>query len=100
MAITCFIQYKLDPRKQTQFVEYTQRWGQVIPACGANLIGYLAHTRAAARLPTAFTRSRILPPTSDTVPNCEPIRLVRKTMISPNERAFCWGKSEFSCAIS
>ncbi|MGB0865823.1 MAG: NIPSNAP family protein [Granulosicoccaceae bacterium] len=40
MSITCFIQYKIDPRKQAQFVEYARNWGQAIPACGADLIGY------------------------------------------------------------
>lgn len=42
MAITCFIKYKIDARKHLQFAEYAQRWGQVIPACGADLIGYFA----------------------------------------------------------
>lgn len=40
MAITCFIEYKIVPTKQQQFAEYAKRWGQAIPACGADLIGY------------------------------------------------------------
>ena len=42
MSITCFIQYKIDPTKQQQFHQYARNWGQAIPACGADLIGYFA----------------------------------------------------------
>ena len=38
--ITCFIRYELDPYKRTQFNEYAKTWGQAIPRCGADLIGY------------------------------------------------------------
>lgn len=40
--ITCFIRYKLDPYNITAFDEYARNWGQAIPACGADLIGYFA----------------------------------------------------------
>lgn len=40
--ITCFIRYELDPYKLPAFDEYARNWGQVIPRCGANLIGYFA----------------------------------------------------------
>ena len=40
--ITCFIRYDLDPNKREQFDEYARRWGQVIPECGADLIGYFS----------------------------------------------------------
>lgn len=40
MAITCFIRYKIDPQKHAQFEQYARNWGQAIPACGADLIGY------------------------------------------------------------
>jgi len=40
--ITCFIRYHIDPTKKEQFVQYAQNWGQVIPKCGADLIGYFA----------------------------------------------------------
>jgi len=42
MPITCFIRYQIDPFKQSDFVQYAQNWGQVIPRCGADLIGYYA----------------------------------------------------------
>ena len=40
--ITCFISYHIDPTKKAQFVQYAQNWGQAIPRCGADLIGYFA----------------------------------------------------------
>ena len=40
MSITCFIEYKIVAHKSEQFKEYAKQWGQIIPACGGNLIGY------------------------------------------------------------
>ncbi len=40
--ITCFIRYELDPFKVPAFQRYAQNWGQAIPRCGAELIGYFA----------------------------------------------------------
>ena len=40
--ITCFIRYELDPHKLSAFDEYARGWGQAIPRCGADLIGYFA----------------------------------------------------------
>jgi hypothetical protein len=40
--ITCFIRYQIDPFKKAQFRDYARNWGQVIPRCGADLIGYYA----------------------------------------------------------
>ena len=40
--ITCFIRYELDPYKRPEFEEYARNWGQAIPRCGADLIGYFA----------------------------------------------------------
>lgn len=42
MTITCFIRYEIDPTKKAAFEEYARNWGQVIPRCGAVLIGYYA----------------------------------------------------------
>ena len=42
MGITCFIKYEIDPAKKHQFEEYARNWGQCIPACGADLVGYFA----------------------------------------------------------
>ena len=40
--ITCFIRYEIDPYKKDAFIEYARNWGQAIPRCGADLVGYFA----------------------------------------------------------
>ncbi|WP_420136789.1 NIPSNAP family protein [Sphingomonas sp.] len=40
--ITCFIRYELDPYKIDAFEDYARAWGEAIPRCGADLIGYFA----------------------------------------------------------
>jgi hypothetical protein len=40
--ITCFIRYDLDPYRLDAFDAYARSWGQAIPRCGADLIGYFA----------------------------------------------------------
>lgn len=40
--ITCFIRYEIDPFKKTEFERYAKAWGEAIPRCGAELIGYFA----------------------------------------------------------
>ena len=40
--LTCIIKYHIDPSKKDQFVQYAQNWGEAIPRCGADLIGYFA----------------------------------------------------------
>jgi hypothetical protein len=40
--ITCFIRYQIDPYKLPQFEAYARAWGQAIPRCGADLVGYFA----------------------------------------------------------
>lgn len=40
--ITCFIRYDIDPSKKESFEEYARNWGQAIPRCGADLVGYFA----------------------------------------------------------
>ena len=40
--LTCIIRYQIDPTKKAQFEEYAHNWGQAIPRCGADLIGYYA----------------------------------------------------------
>lgn len=42
MTITCVIQYQIDPYKKEQFEQYARNWGQAIPRCGADLVGYFA----------------------------------------------------------
>ena len=42
MTITCFIKYEIDPARHELFHQYAKNWGQAIPECGADLIGYYA----------------------------------------------------------
>ena len=37
-----FIRYELDPYKIDAFRQYAKVWGEAIPRCGADLIGYYA----------------------------------------------------------
>jgi hypothetical protein len=41
-VITCFIRYEIDPFQKAEFEEYARNWGQAIPQCGADLVGYFA----------------------------------------------------------
>lgn len=38
--LTCIIRYQIDPTKTAEFGQYARNWGQAIPRCGADLIGY------------------------------------------------------------
>ena len=40
--ITCFIRYEIDPWRADAFEQYARNWGEAIPRCGADLIGYFA----------------------------------------------------------
>lgn len=40
--ITCFIRYEIDPFRADAFEEYARNWGEAIPRCGADLVGYFA----------------------------------------------------------
>ena len=42
MTITCFIRYEIDPFRKDAFGQYARNWGQAIPRCGADLVGYFA----------------------------------------------------------
>jgi len=40
--LTCIIKYHIAPTKKAAFEQYARNWGQAIPRCGADLIGYYA----------------------------------------------------------
>lgn len=40
--LTCVIRYHIDPTKKDEFARYARNWGEAIPRCGADLIGYFA----------------------------------------------------------
>ena len=48
--LTCVIRYEIDPTKRSQFEQYARNWGEAIPRCGADLIGYFAPHEGSATL--------------------------------------------------
>ena len=48
--LTCFIRYHIDPTKKPEFAQYARNWGEAIPRCGADLIGYFAPHEGSATL--------------------------------------------------
>ncbi|MEM9241962.1 MAG: NIPSNAP family protein [Pseudomonadota bacterium] len=38
--LTCVIRYQIDPTQKAEFEQYGQNWGEAIPRCGADLVGY------------------------------------------------------------
>ena len=47
--ITCSIRYEIDLFRVDAFAEYARAWGEAIPRCGADLVGYFApHEGSAA----------------------------------------------------
>lgn len=38
--ITCIIRYEIDPFAREKFAAYARTWGEAIPRCGADLVGY------------------------------------------------------------
>ncbi|MEP9396714.1 NIPSNAP family protein [Mesorhizobium sp. KR2-14] len=56
MSITCFIRYEIEPTGKADFERYARNWGQAIPRCGADLIGYFApHEGSATTAYAAYT---------------------------------------------
>ena len=40
--LTCIIRYEIEPTRRADFVACARRWGEAIPRCGAELVGYFA----------------------------------------------------------
>lgn len=40
MSVHCFIRYEIDPHQRDAFAQYAARWGEIIPRCGGDLLGY------------------------------------------------------------
>ena len=38
--LTCIIRYEIDPFAREKFATYARNWGEAIPRCGADLVGY------------------------------------------------------------
>jgi len=48
--ITCFIRYEIEPHGRKAFETYARAWGEAIPRCGADLIGYFAPHEGSATI--------------------------------------------------
>ena len=48
--ITCVIRYEIDPFARDAFTTYARNWGEAIPRCGADLVGYFAPHEGASTL--------------------------------------------------
>lgn len=48
--LTCIIRYHIDPTKHAEFAQYSRNWGQAIPRCGAELLGYYGPHEGSATL--------------------------------------------------
>ncbi|AZQ67349.1 NIPSNAP family protein [Silicimonas algicola] len=48
--LTCVIRYHIDPNRREAFAQYARTWGQCIPRCGADLVGYYAPHEGSATL--------------------------------------------------
>jgi hypothetical protein len=48
--LTCIIRYEIEPAGRDAFVRYAQGWGEAIPRCGAELVGYFAPHEGSATL--------------------------------------------------
>jgi hypothetical protein len=40
VAVTCLIEYHIDPFQRAAFRQYAEAWARIIPRCGGDLIGY------------------------------------------------------------
>jgi hypothetical protein len=40
--LTCIIRYEIDPWARDAFEAYARTWGEAIPRCGADLVGYFS----------------------------------------------------------
>ena len=50
--LTCIIRYQIDPNRIDAFETYSRAWGECIPRCGADLIGY--YTPSVGSTTTAY----------------------------------------------
>lgn len=60
--LTCIIRYQIDPVKRAEFAQYARNWGQAIPRCGADLLGYYAPHEGSSTLAYGITTFPALPP--------------------------------------
>ena len=56
MTVVCHIRYQIDPFKRAGFEAYARAWGEIIPACGGDLIGYFMPHEGANNIALALIR--------------------------------------------
>jgi hypothetical protein len=49
-VITCFIRYELETFGAEAFATYGRNWGEAIPRCGADLVGYFGPHEGSANV--------------------------------------------------
>ena len=81
--ITCFIKYEIDPFKKEAFETYARNWGQAIPRCGADLIGYFAPHEGSATTAYGLYTLPSLAAYEAYKQRLGKIRSAKKTMNSP-----------------
>ena len=86
--ITCFIRFHIDPTKKEQFAQYARNWGQAIPRCGADLIGYYAPHEGSSTLAYVSIILRVWRRMKNTGRAYLPTHLVEKIMNLRSERSF------------
>jgi len=96
--ITCFIRYEIDPFAKPDFEKYARNWGQAIPRCGADLIGYYAPHEGSA---TAYAVYNIenLAAYEPIAPALPPILWVKPITTSPGKDASFSRRTGFSSAM-
>ena len=91
--ITCFIRYHIDPTKKAQFVQYAQNWGQAIPRCGADLIGYFAPHEGSSTLAYGVYTIENLAAYEAYRARLSADPLAKKITRSLRKKSFCFGKT-------
>lgn len=91
--LTCVIRYHIDPTKKAEFEHYARNWGQAIPRCGADLIGYYAPHEGSSTLAYGITISRASPTTKPIAQDCRLIRSGGKTTSSPRRKDSCCART-------
>jgi hypothetical protein len=94
--ITCFIRYHIDPTKKTQFEQYARNWGEAIPRCGADLIGYFAPHEGSSILAYGIYNIENSPRMSSTGRDFQLIHWAGKTINLHKRKSFLYEKAEHS----
>ena len=98
--LTCIIRYQIDPTKKAQFNQYARNWGQAIPRCGADLIGYYAPHEGSSTLAYGIYNIPSLADYEAYRPALPLIRWAARTMNLPSSKSFSFAKTAPSSPLS